>query len=130
MMSVKFSTILLMHGSKGIGNFVTKLYDLGQVFAHLIRERSSFELGHYPESNIVCYRLKGKNQSVENVEQLNYRVRQRLLKEGRFYIVQTRLNNQLYLRSTIMNPFTTREDLNELLDYLENIALEKDNYAT
>jgi L-2,4-diaminobutyrate decarboxylase len=122
MMSVKFATILLMHGKKGIGGFVTKLYDLGQEFAGLIRNRNSFELAHNPESNIVCYRLKGQDLSTEERELLNYKVRQYLLEDGKFYVVQTKLNNQVYLRSTIMNPFTTANEFNELLDYMEKIA--------
>ena len=38
-----------------------------------------------------------------------------MLQDGRFYIVQTTIQGQIYLRTALMNPFTTIEDLEELL---------------
>jgi L-2,4-diaminobutyrate decarboxylase len=82
----------------------------------MIAQRPSFELGFLPESNIVCFRLKSSSKANPNSL-----IRQRLLQDGRFYIVQTILHNQLYLRVSLMNPLTTTQDLQELLDLIEKI---------
>jgi L-2,4-diaminobutyrate decarboxylase len=50
---------------------------------------------------------------------LNARLREAILHEGDFYIVQTRLRGQVYLRCTLVNPFTKERDLEALLERLE-----------
>jgi L-2,4-diaminobutyrate decarboxylase len=44
-----------------------------------------------------------------------------LIETGRFYIVQTILNHQLYLRVSLMNPLTTEKELEELLEDITKI---------
>jgi L-2,4-diaminobutyrate decarboxylase len=122
MMSVKFASILIAHGKEGIGNFVTQLYDLGRLLDSLVKERALFEMAHEPETNIVCFRAIKEGLSDSQLNEYNRRVREKLLHEEKYYIVQTTLNGKLYLRATLMNPFTTKEDLNGLLDYLEALG--------
>jgi L-2,4-diaminobutyrate decarboxylase len=45
-----------------------------------------------------------------------------LLEEGRFFIVQTILQGQLYLRVSLMNPLTTEQELQELLINIDEKA--------
>jgi len=45
-----------------------------------------------------------------------------LLEDGEFYIVQTRFKNKFYLRTTLMNPFTTEKELSALLERIEAVA--------
>jgi len=52
------------------------------------------------------------------LNQLNARLRQHVLEEGRFYIVQTLINDTVWLRVSLMNPMTTQEHLVDLLSYL------------
>ena len=41
---------------------------------------------------------------------------------GEYYIVQTKLRNIHYLRTTIMNPFTSKEHLDRLLAKVKELA--------
>ena len=50
------------------------------------------------------------------------RVRARLLAEGSFYLVQTRLRGHVHLRVTLINPLTTESDLQALLDAIRRAA--------
>jgi L-2,4-diaminobutyrate decarboxylase len=109
-MSVKVYSILKTYGEELLAEHVDYLYDLGKQFAEMIEFHPNFELGVNPECNIVCFRLKGEQNS-ENQE-----VRQKLLEDGKFYIVQTSLRERTYLRVSLMNPLTTVEDLRELLE--------------
>ena len=43
-------------------------------------------------------------------------IRQRLLAEERFHIVQTQLGGRVWLRVTIINPLTTEVDLAALME--------------
>jgi L-2,4-diaminobutyrate decarboxylase len=60
--------------------------------------------------------------NVERENDLNGRIRQELLREGRFYLVQTSLRGKLYLRVSLMNPFTTEVHLEEMLDAVTTLA--------
>ena len=85
----------------------------------MIRQRPNWELAVSPQSNIVCFRWVPPGAGKEVCNEINARIRGEILKEGRFYIVQTQLNGLTYLRTSLMNPFTTREHLEELLETCE-----------
>ena len=110
MMSVKVYSILKTYGEELLAEHVDYLYDLGKQFAEIIEEYPRLELGTNPECNIVCFRLKDKKDAEIQA------IRQQLLDDGKFYIVQTTLHGRIYLRVSLMNPLTTLEDLKELLE--------------
>jgi L-2,4-diaminobutyrate decarboxylase len=110
MMSVKVYSILKTYGEELLAEHVDYLYDLGKQFAEIIETHPSFELGVNPECNIVCFRLRGKQDAEIQA------IRQKLLKDGKFYIVQTSLRERTYLRVSLMNPLTKIEDLRALLE--------------
>jgi L-2,4-diaminobutyrate decarboxylase len=119
-MSLKVYTTLRTYGTKLFDENVTTLFDLGQKFADLIEQRNNFELAVPPESNIVCFRYKIKDD--EKLNELNKKVRQLLIEEGQFFIVQTEINKKIFLRTCLMNPFTTEKVLISLLDRIEEIT--------
>ncbi|MDF9794763.1 L-2,4-diaminobutyrate decarboxylase [Catalinimonas alkaloidigena] len=122
MMGVKAYALLKSYGTEIISEYVTRQYDLGKTFASMIEKRQGWELAMPPATNIVCFRYRPEKQDETEAEQLNAYIRQQLLEEGEFYIVQTRLKNKLYLRTTLMNPFTTEKELNALLERIEEVA--------
>jgi len=95
---------------------VDRLYDLARQLAAMIGERPELELATAPEANIVCFRCVEAGGDVERENGVNGRIRQELLRDGRFYVVQTSLHGKLYLRVSLMNPFTTEAHLAEMLD--------------
>jgi len=54
---------------------------------------------------------------------VNKKIRRALLEDGEFYIVATTLRDSYFLRTTFMNPFTTKKHTNELLDKIRKIAV-------
>ena len=120
MMSVKIYSILKAHSEQIFGENVDYLYDLGRTFAEMVKSRPNFELAIEPESNIVCFRLN--NTTSKDLNEFNSSIRKQLLQDGKFYIVQTSLGENIYLRVSLMNPLTTENDLNALLDEVEKIG--------
>ncbi|WP_037298997.1 pyridoxal phosphate-dependent decarboxylase family protein [Runella limosa] len=123
MMSVKIYAILKTYGEEIFTENVETLHDLSIRFAQIVNERKGFELALAPESNIVCFRFVGEGRTAEQIQTLNAAIRQKLLEEGAFYIVQTTLRDKLYLRVSLMNPLTTDADLTTLLDAIERLAM-------
>jgi L-2,4-diaminobutyrate decarboxylase len=102
--------------------YLDRQYDLARTFANLIRKRSNWELACEPQSNILCFRWKPEGFTPRDLNKINEDIRKKTLEEGRFYIVQTRLKGVFYLRTSLMNPFTSSDHLSELLTYLESLG--------
>jgi L-2,4-diaminobutyrate decarboxylase len=50
------------------------------------------------------------------------RIRGRLIADGSFYLVQTRLDGAVYLRTTLVHPSTSEADLADLLAAIREAA--------
>jgi len=122
MMSLHWFTLLKTYGEDIFEEYVTSLYNLGRDFAQLIQKDAQFELALEPDSNIVCFRFKPNGIKNENLNKLNMKIRQELLESGEFYVVQTTLRGVYYLRTTLMNPFTTIAHLTALLKAIKRIG--------
>lgn len=122
MMSINWYLLLKTYGEELFDAYVTTLYDLGHQFGMLITEDSEFELAVAPMSNIVCFRYTDPGLEDTVLDQYNETLRQELLEEGEFYIVQTKLRGKHYLRVTLMNPFTTLTHLKQLLSKIKEKA--------
>ena len=118
MMGVKFYAIIQAHGKQAIDAFVTTLHDNARAFADLVDKHAELELACYPESNIVCYRLVKPDHDLNSLNDLNARIRRNMLDDGEFYIVQTVLDGKIFLRNTMMNPFTEVSHMEQLINKL------------
>ena len=120
MMALKVYSIIKAHGVEVFEDNVNRLYDLGKYLAMEIQKRENFDLLLAPASNIVNFRIKAEPSFDQN--KLNERIRLELMESGAFYIVQTMIKDQRYLRTAIMNPLTGPRELHELLDAIESLA--------
>ena len=122
MLSVKFYSIIKTFGPGIFTENIDRLYGMARAFANMIKRRKDLELLIEPEANIVNFRFAAVPEDKRN--DLNASIRQQLLETGQFYIVQTVVEGRRYLRCTIMNPRTREEDLQQLLNAIEEIAME------
>ncbi len=122
MMSIQFYILLKFYGEEIFEEYVTTLYDLGKELASIISQRNDFELALEPDTNIVCFRYNPQGKTQDELNELNKRLRSDLLEQGKFYIVQTTLNGNVFMRTTIMNPKTTSKNFNLLLDEIEGLV--------
>ena len=122
MMSIHWYTMLKMYGEQVFDAYVTQLYDMGTAFATIIKNEAGFELAVEPMSNIVCFRYIGNEIEEHKYNGLNEKIRQTLLEDGEFYIVQTKLRGTHYLRVTVMNPFTNEKHFKTLLTKIKAVA--------
>lgn len=123
MMGIHWFTLLKLYGEEVFDANVTLLYDLGSLFADIIEAEPNFELALRPMSNIVCFRYVLPNLNIDEQNDVNIKIRQQLLEDGEFYIVQTKLKNVHFLRITVMNPFTTEEHFKALITKIKALAL-------
>jgi L-2,4-diaminobutyrate decarboxylase len=110
-----------LFGPQLFGDLVDVTIDLAQKLHGLLAAADDFEVLHEPQCNIVAFRYlppELRSARTEQVDQLQLRLRRAVIESGEFYLVQSRLDGRPVLRTTIMNPLTTEEDLRELLESL------------
>jgi L-2,4-diaminobutyrate decarboxylase len=116
-----------LYGARGLGELVTHKLDLARAFAARLKSQPDFELLTDPMCNILCFRHLPEREAANTLsaEQLNdhqAKVRKRVLDSGKFFLVQTRIGEALYLRCTLMNAGATEEDLAGLIDLIRRCA--------
>lgn len=120
MMSLAPFILFRQFGTALLGTYVETMFELGYAFGERIVEQADFELLIEPACNIVCFRY-APDESID-VNALNRAIRLELRNGKRFFIVQTDVAGQLYLRCALMNPFTEIDDLQALLDEIRTIG--------
>lgn len=120
-MALKLYVSMAVHGTQIFSDYVDSRYDLAKEFASMIKSSNDFELACEPDSNIVCFKYIPEELSSEELDQLQARIRQSIIEDGEFYIVQTKLKTGLHLRVSLMNPLTSKLELEELLNKIRNI---------
>jgi L-2,4-diaminobutyrate decarboxylase len=127
MLAWKLWLAFQLYGAGGLGELVTQKIDLAREFAARIKSQPDFELLTEPACNILCFRHipRGAKREALEANRLNAhqaKVRERVLASGRFFLVQTRIGEALYLRCALMNANTTGQDLARLLELIREGA--------
>jgi L-2,4-diaminobutyrate decarboxylase len=122
MMSLTLYASLAVHGTGVFGEHVAHLFDLGARFAQLLRAESDFEVPVEPQCNIVCFRHLPHGVAAGDADALQERIRRRLLGSGEFYVVQTKLRGNVYLRTALMNSLTGEAELVRLIQACREAA--------
>lgn len=116
MIALKLFFNLAAVGEAGMAAHVDRLFENARRFHAMLSVRKGFECFGPPEGNIVLFRY-GKDSALQD------RIRDRLVREGDFFITRASVRRETWLRLTIMNPFTSEDDVVALADRIERLAL-------
>jgi len=122
MMALKLYTCLKVLGTRLFADALTASFDLARRFAERLEAARDFELAVPPDCNIVCFRHTPEGVPPGELDALQVRLRESLVRSGDFYLVQTTLGGRVWLRTTLINPLTTDADLEALLGALRRAA--------
>lgn len=101
-------------------------------FYEKLSAASDFVPLHEPQCNIQVFRYLPPGESgltSAEVGELNRQIRRRLMESGEFYLVQTNLDGVGALRVCVMNPLTTEDDLDHLLQAIRRTARELQTHS-
>jgi L-2,4-diaminobutyrate decarboxylase len=114
-----------LYGKDFIASLIERGVDNTRLFYEMILASEDFEVAHTPQCNILCFRYlpeTHKKMSAVELSNLQQKIRQKLLKEGDGYITATKIEGELWLRVTIINPLTTKTHLEALLAKIRTIS--------
>ena len=133
---------LKIMGSKGYALMIDHGIETARAFAEKIDARSEFELVTPPVLNILTYRLvpmsfrrklktaqgQERKRLNQELDEINTRIQRVQREAGKSFVSRTRLKlvpeddfMVVVLRSVIMNPYTTEDILDDILDEQEQI---------
>jgi L-2,4-diaminobutyrate decarboxylase len=115
MMALKLWAAFSLYGTAGMGALVDEAFAKANTFAEKIQAQSDFVLLMKPETNIVCFRYLHDYSKQAQTNKHQSDIRQHIIQSGAFHITQVDLHGITWLRTTLMNPFTREQDLDELL---------------
>ncbi len=110
-----------LFGPQLFADLVDVTFDMGSQFHARLSAAPDFEPLHAPQCNIVVFRHTPealKNATPEELGMFQLRLRREVIESGEFYLVHGVVNGIPALRVTLMNPLTTTEDLDQLLETL------------
>lgn len=120
MLGLKLYLALEVMGTDFFARFVERMHDLASTFARDLAGRPGWEVATPPEGSIVCFRYAP--QALADADTFQVEAREALLRDGRFYLVKTRLRGRTWLRTTLIHPLTTEADLLQLVEAVETLA--------
>ena len=110
-----------MFGPQLFADLIDVTFDLGRVFHEKLSAASDFVPLHEPQCNIVTFRhvpAELADAPPERLGEFQRQLRRVVIESGEFYLVATNLNGVDALRVTLINPLTTAEHLDQLLESL------------
>ncbi len=114
-LSLKVYTLLQAYGTQLFEAAVDQAFAQAQEMAVLLRDAADFELLTEPAANILCYRFTPPGYTGD-LSALNAQLRRKLIEDGSYFIVQTTIRGEVYLRSALMHPLAGAADFAGLLD--------------
>lgn len=113
MMGLKLWAAFCLYGVQQLGGLVEHVFAMAGRLADKLAAAEDFELLMPPQTNIVCFRPRHGDPAS---------IRRNLVESGAFHLTQVQLHGRIWLRTTIMNPFTTDENFDALLAAIRKAA--------
>ena len=114
---------LAAYGRTGYREMVERHVGLARRLAEQVKASGDFELLEPPEINVVCFRHAPKNSLPADLDELNRRLGQLVLDDGRVYFGTTVYAGKVAFRPAISNWRTREADVDLVLPVLRELAL-------
>jgi glutamate/tyrosine decarboxylase-like PLP-dependent enzyme len=113
---------LRAYGRSGYRAMVERHLDLAQHLARRIDDEPQLERLADPQLNIVCFRWRPPGTREDELDELNRRLGEELLRDGRVFAGTTLFEGKVAFRPAIVNWRTREEDVDLLVDVLLELA--------
>ncbi len=110
------------YGQRGYQQLVEHCLDVTDYLAARVGDAPDLELLMEPPLNVVCFRYRPRGHTDEGLDDLNRRVGDAVLADGRVYVGTTVYDGRRALRAVIINWRTTREDIDLLLEVVRDLG--------
>jgi glutamate/tyrosine decarboxylase-like PLP-dependent enzyme len=113
---------LRAYGRAGYRDLVERHLDLAQRLARNVAAADDFELLAPVPLNIVCFRYRPAGLGEDALDDLNARLGEALLVDGRVYVGTTQYDGKVAFRPAIVNWRTRDEDVDLIVDVIRELG--------
>jgi len=116
-----------LFGKQLFAELIDRTYALRRAFPEMLEAADDFVPLNVPECNILVFRHIPKelrDADDARLGRFQFELRRRVIESGRFYLVSTHFEGIGALRTVIMNPLITLDDLAALLETLRETGRE------
>jgi glutamate/tyrosine decarboxylase-like PLP-dependent enzyme len=110
------------YGRKGVREIVERNLELAQRAARRVDDSPELERLADVPLNIVCFRYRPAAIADEDVDDLNRRLGEAILEDGRVYVGTTVYRGQVAFRPAFVNWLTSEEDADSLVDVVRELG--------
>jgi L-2,4-diaminobutyrate decarboxylase len=107
-LGLRFFAVLAALGEDGLARYVERQFSLAREAYDWIAGLADFECPFEPESNILCFRLRGDDAA-------QFAARDALIAEGSFHLSTAEVQGKRCLRAAFMNPDTSMDDVRRMI---------------
>jgi glutamate/tyrosine decarboxylase-like PLP-dependent enzyme len=113
---------LKAYGRQGQRQIVEHCLDIAQHFARQIERSDGLELMHDPKLNIVAFRYNPGGLGDVQLDELNRRLGEAVLADGRFLVGTSKLGHRVVFRPAFANWRTRLEDVEEFAAVVQGLG--------
>jgi len=114
--ALKMWMTLRIMGPDALGKAFDTLLDLTRTAHQLLTDHPSIDVLHQPELTTQIFRyLPRPGVSDAVVDEINAQIRKSLFRSGNAVVAGTKVNGRQYLKFTLLNPATTKADLEDII---------------
>nr|WP_179503897.1 aspartate aminotransferase family protein [Nocardioides daedukensis] len=114
--ALKLWLSLRIMGPDQIGDYFDTVIDLAREVHDLVVQCRDIEVAAEPGLSTLVFRYRPAGACPEEVSRLNTRIRSALYSAGRSMVAATRIDGQVWLKLTLLNPMATTEQILAIVD--------------
>ncbi|WP_326983586.1 aspartate aminotransferase family protein [Chryseobacterium sp. MYb264] len=122
--ALKLWFTLRIIGKKGLGSYIERIIKTAREAAFLLENDPHFEILNRSDISALVFRYSADPFRTFDLNGINTYIRAQLYRQGNALVAGTKLNGQFYLKFTILNPLTTIEDIQTILNTIKHYGNE------
>ncbi len=123
--ALKLWFTLKVTGKENLGFFLEKVHHLAVEVYESIKEDTHFEVAHKPELSTLVFRFKIPGiQDDKTLNAINLHIKNTLFNSGQASVASTKLNGNIYLKFTLLNPRNTKENLLDIITMIKDQGIQ------
>lgn len=117
-LGLKLFAVLAALGERGLAEYVDQRFAVTHEAYEFLAALPDFECAVEPQSNILCFRVRGSDK-------LQLAVRDELIAQGTFHLSTATFGGRRFLRAVFTNPHTNAIHVKRLVEHIRTIVRDR-----